>query len=180
MRRIAKAAIRSTQHNLEERLTLGRNRSACFSYVNSKTDRCSSAAKIVINDGATDYETSNIFSRDLMNNFSAPSGSCIDPHLSATAGDSALMFNCNVAHVLVALVSQRRKRAWNWRKSACLNRHFFIDRTQQVKIRECLSEQADVISGTIQGSVLGPICTYLLILCCAPLKSSVEPSLMSD
>ena len=35
--------------------------------------------------------------------------------------------------------------------------NFLIGRTQQVKIREYLSEQADVISGTIQGSVLGPI-----------------------
>ena len=105
MRRIAKAAFRSTQRNQEERLIFGRNRSAFFSYVNSKTGRCSSAVKIVINDGAKDYETSNIFCRKFMNNFSAHIGSRTDPHLFATAGDSAMMFNCSGADVLEPLIS---------------------------------------------------------------------------
>ena len=104
MRRIAKAAIISTQRNQEERLIYDRNRSAFFSYVNCNIGRCSSAVKIVINDGATDYETSNICCRKFMNNFSAPISSGTDPHLSATAGDTALMLNCTEADVLVALI----------------------------------------------------------------------------
>ena len=53
--------------------------------------------------------------------------------------------------------SLRCKRAWYWRKSACLDRQFLIGHTQQVKIGKCLSEQADTISKTIQGLVLGQI-----------------------
>jgi hypothetical protein len=48
---------------------------------------------------------------------------------------------------------------------------FLTERTQRVKVNNCLSNRRDVISGTMQGSVLGPT---LYIIAINPLLRSIE------